>query len=59
MRKGLFGQKITANMMYNVENVPGINFFRAEGNETVTNCHGLKMIAGDCKTRTTKSKSKV
>lgn len=32
---------------------------KEEGNETVTNCHGLKMIAGDCKTRTTKSKSKV
>ena len=26
---------------------------KAEGNETVTNCHGLKMIAADGKMRTT------
>ncbi len=26
---------------------------KAEGNETVTNCHGLKMVAADGKMRTT------
>lgn len=26
---------------------------KAEGNETVTNCHGLKMLAADGKMRTT------